>query len=133
MKLPTLDTRPSLAPLMEALLAETDRREPEPLTNRERATEAGLALLLIGACGLMILVAGGVDNFDVGPAIALTVAYALAVRVRFYVGAAHTAQYSTQTTPGWITTFGRMILLFYGQKDGFRERNRRKVTILHKF
>jgi HD-GYP domain-containing protein (c-di-GMP phosphodiesterase class II) len=91
MKLPTLDARASMAPLMEALFAETDRREPEPLTRRERATELGLAVLLVGACGLMAVLGHGVGSVDLGPALALTVAYAIAMRVRFHVGAAHTA------------------------------------------
>ncbi|MFL5895298.1 MAG: HD-GYP domain-containing protein [Thermoleophilaceae bacterium] len=77
--------------MMEALLAETDRREPEPLTTRERVTELGLAVLLLAACAVMATLAGGIASVDVGPALALTVAYALAMRVRFHVGAAYTA------------------------------------------
>src|SRR4051794_26671392 len=90
MKLPTLDTRSSLAPVMEELLAESGRREPDPLTAREMSTEVGLGALLIAACAGIAALSGGVGHVDVGPVLALTVAYAFATRVRFYVGAAYT-------------------------------------------
>jgi putative nucleotidyltransferase with HDIG domain len=85
-----LDTRSALAPLMETLFAETDEREPDPLSRRERVTELTLALLLIGFCWAIAGFSSDVGHVDVGPAAALTVVYAVASRIRFYVGAGYT-------------------------------------------
>src|SRR4051794_31871395 len=90
MRLPTLDTKSAIAPLMEALFAENDAREPEPLTTRERITELILALLLLAACAGIAAIDGSVGHLDLGPALALTATYAVATHVRFYVGAAYT-------------------------------------------
>lgn len=90
MRLPSLDTHSALAPLMEALFTESDQREPDPLSTRERVTEGALALLLIGACLGIAAIWGGGGHLDVTAAVALTVSYALATVVRFYVGAAYT-------------------------------------------
>jgi HD-GYP domain-containing protein (c-di-GMP phosphodiesterase class II) len=90
MKLPMLDTRSALAPLMEALFAETDERESEPLSKREVVTELTLALLLLVACWAIAGFSTDFGHVDAGPAIVLTLTYALATRIRFYVGAAYT-------------------------------------------
>src|SRR5438874_5512797 len=90
MRLPTLDSGNALAPAMERLLDEASSREAEPAAPRERRAEAGAAAALIAASVAVQLIWPG-RSIEVGPAIALTVAYALATRVRFYVGAGFTA------------------------------------------
>jgi putative nucleotidyltransferase with HDIG domain len=90
MKLPMLDTRSALAPVMENLFAENDEREPDPLSRREHVTELTLALLLVVACWVIAGFSSDVGHLAAGPAIVLTLTYALATRVRFYVGAAYT-------------------------------------------
>jgi len=89
-KLPSLDISRSLAPVMERLLDDASAREAAPLSRRERVAEAGAAVALVVACGWIQLTWPDGD-LPVGPAIALTLAYALATRARFYVGAGYTA------------------------------------------
>lgn len=88
MKIPGLDNE-ALAPDLEELLAESGRREPEPLKRRERTSETGLGLLLI-AFSLAIAASDGNWDVRVGPAVVLTLMYAVACRVRFHVGAGYT-------------------------------------------
>jgi hypothetical protein len=85
MKLPTLDTHNAFAPALQELLQETGRREPEPLTRRERVTEAGLLACLVAAC-IGIYLSFEASSLHLGPALALMGAYAVAARVRFRVG-----------------------------------------------
>ena len=89
MRLPTLNTANEIAPAVERLLADSRRRRPTPMTGRERAVEFGLGVLLVAAC-LGMAVAFDQRAFAVGPAIALTLSYAIAGRVRFDVGAGYT-------------------------------------------
>lgn len=90
MKLPRLDSSRGVAPAIESLMAETRQRRPDPLPPRERAAEIFVAGALV-ATGIALVAFVDVSrDFEWGPAAALAVAYALAARVRFYVGAAHT-------------------------------------------
>jgi HD-GYP domain-containing protein (c-di-GMP phosphodiesterase class II) len=89
MKLPGIDTGRSLAPVMEGLLAQRRQREPDPMPARERISEGIASLTAIAASILIAQLFGSERSLEVGPAIAFTFAYALACRVRFYVGAGY--------------------------------------------
>lgn len=108
MKLPGLDSNTSISPALEELLAERDRLRAEPLAARERLSEGILAVLLFGACFAIAQISGK-TKLDVGPAIALTVAYAIATRVRFRVGSGFTVPAQLvlipmlfAISPGWV-------------------------------
>jgi HD domain len=73
---------------MESLLAQSRDRRPSPMSSRERLAELVLGLLLALAVAAMVA-AFGVEDFSLGPALALTAAYVLASRVRFDVGAGY--------------------------------------------
>ena len=88
MRLPTLNTANEIAPAVERLLADSRRRRPTPMTSRERAVELGLGALLVAAC-IVLALAFDQRGFAVGPAVALTLSYAVAGRVRFDVGAGY--------------------------------------------
>src|SRR3954454_15082739 len=75
MKLPMLDTRSALAPLMENLFAENDEREPNPLSTREHVTELTLALLMLVACWAIAGFSSDFGDVETGPAIVLTLTY----------------------------------------------------------
>ena len=90
MKLPRLDTSQRVAPAIEELLAQSRSRRPEPLPRRERITEAAAGLALVAASIAMAATIDVSAEFEWGPAIVLTLAYAIAAAVRFYVGAGHT-------------------------------------------
>jgi putative nucleotidyltransferase with HDIG domain len=86
-RLPGLDTSSALRPTIERFLAESRSREPQPFDKRERNVElARIAALAVAALGLAALSDNG-PAFDLGLAVALTLAYALAASVRFEVGA----------------------------------------------
>src|SRR4051794_12524524 len=88
MKIPGLDSR-SLAPAFEQLFAEGHANEREPLTRRERLSDGGMGLALIVVALLMAAVDDG-WHADLGAALGLIPLYAIACRVRFYVGAGYT-------------------------------------------
>ena len=89
-KLPRLDSEQAEGPAIAQLLEDSRSRRPEPLPVRERAVNALMAVALVGASVAMVVTIDVARDFRVGPAVALAAAYALASRVRFYVGAAHT-------------------------------------------
>jgi putative nucleotidyltransferase with HDIG domain len=89
-KLPTLDISRSLAPAMERLLGDASVRETEPASTRERRAEGAAAIALVCACVAIDSIWPDGD-VQVGPALALTFAYAVASRARFYVGAGYMA------------------------------------------
>src|SRR3954451_4334125 len=89
MKLPGLDTRNSLAPALQELLAQREEMRAEPLARRERISESIVALALLLACvGLAQIQTTG--DFNLGHAIVLGAAYAIATNVQFRVGAGFT-------------------------------------------
>jgi HD-GYP domain-containing protein (c-di-GMP phosphodiesterase class II) len=87
MRIPGLDSR-TLAPAFEQLFAEGHANEREPLTRRERLSDGGLGLALVAVSVLL----GAVDGWhaDAGAALVLIPLYAVACRVRFYIGAGYT-------------------------------------------
>src|SRR3954469_16509205 len=88
MKIPSLDSR-SLAPAFEQLFAEGHANEREPLTRRERMSDGGLGLLLIAVALLSAALDDG-WHAQLDSALVLIPLYAIACRVRFYVGAGYT-------------------------------------------
>jgi HD-GYP domain-containing protein (c-di-GMP phosphodiesterase class II) len=86
-KLPGLDTRGALRPAIEEFVADGRSREPDPLEERERNVEIARIVALVGACGVIAAVTKRAPDVDLGLALGLTVAYALAAVVRFEVGA----------------------------------------------
>jgi putative nucleotidyltransferase with HDIG domain len=78
-----------MAPALEQLFAEGHANEREPLTRRERTTDGLLGLGLIAA-SLGVTALDGEWHVDAVAAITLTLLYAIACRVRFYVGAGYT-------------------------------------------
>src|SRR4051794_31817015 len=88
MKIPGLDSR-SLAPAFEQLFAEGHANEREPLTRRERLSDGGMGLALIVVAVLTAVVDDG-WHANVDAALVLIPLYAIACRVRFYVGAGYT-------------------------------------------
>src|SRR6476660_5371760 len=88
MKLPGIDGGSGLAPAMEGLLVTRRERAPRPLPRRERLSEGLIAAATIGSCiGIAALFPDSGRALVAGPTIALVIAYALATRVRFHVGA----------------------------------------------
>src|SRR3954469_25161350 len=87
MKIPSLDSQ-TLAPAFEQLFAEGHANEREPLTRRERLSDGGLGLALVAVSLLLAAVDGW--HADAGAAAVLIPLYAVACRVRFYVGAGYT-------------------------------------------
>ncbi|MFL6202900.1 MAG: HD-GYP domain-containing protein [Thermoanaerobaculia bacterium] len=87
MRLPGLDTSSALRPAIESFVADSRSRELEPLDDRERNVEvARIAVLAAAALGIAA-VTDHAPSLDLGLALALTLAYALAAVVRFEVGA----------------------------------------------
>ena len=88
MRLPGLDSQ-TMAPAFEQLFAEGHANEREPLTRRERLSDLGIGAALI-AVSLLTAAIDGDWHVDVEAAIVLIALYAIACRVRFYVGAGYT-------------------------------------------
>src|SRR3954468_4431369 len=86
-RLPSLDTKSALRPAVEGFVAESRSRKPEPLDRRERNVELARIAVLAAACAGIAAVTDEAPPFDLGLALALTVAYGLAGLVRFEVGA----------------------------------------------
>src|SRR5438552_2086309 len=88
MKVPGIDGGSRLAPAMEGLLIARRERVPRPLPRRERLSEGLLAAATIGSCiGIAALFPDTGRALAAGPTLALVLAYAIATRVRFHVGA----------------------------------------------
>jgi HD-GYP domain-containing protein (c-di-GMP phosphodiesterase class II) len=88
MRIPGLDSQ-TLAPAFEQLFAEGHANEREPLTHRERLSDGVLGAVLI-AVSLLIAAVDDGWHVDVDAAVVLVLLYAIACRVRFYVGAGYT-------------------------------------------
>ena len=89
MKLPAIDAR-RMTPALEGLLVERRQRVPQGMPARERVSEGVVAATLVGAVvALAVAFPDARREVPVGPAIAFTIAYALACRVRFHVGAGY--------------------------------------------
>ena len=88
MRIPGLDSQ-TMAPAFEQLFAEGHANEREPLTRRERLSDGGLGLLLIAA-SLATAALDGAWHLDLDAVLVFVVIYAIASRVRFYVGAGYT-------------------------------------------
>jgi putative nucleotidyltransferase with HDIG domain len=78
-----------MAPAFEQLFAEGHANEREPLTRRERLSDGGLGLVLIAA-SLATAAFDGAWELDLDAVIVFVFVYAIASRVRFYVGAGYT-------------------------------------------
>src|SRR4051794_29966031 len=85
-RLPGLDTNNALRPAVEGFVAQTRSRRPEPLDARERNVEVARIVVLAAAVVGLAAVTDEAPSLDVGLALALTAAYALAGLVRFEVG-----------------------------------------------
>jgi putative nucleotidyltransferase with HDIG domain len=72
---------------VEGFVAESRSRKPESLDRRERNVELARIAVLAAACAGIAAVTDEAPPFDLGLALALTVAYGLAGLVRFEVGA----------------------------------------------
>jgi HD-GYP domain-containing protein (c-di-GMP phosphodiesterase class II) len=88
MRIPGLDSH-TLAPTFEQLFTEGHANQREPVTRRERLSDGGLGLGLF-AVALFIAALDGRWHVDLDAALALVPLYAIATRVRFYVGAGYT-------------------------------------------
>src|SRR5438067_319765 len=90
MRLPRFDIGHHRRPESERLLAESRRRRPQPLSSKERGAEAVAAIALL--VGVICLTVGfdATRTLELGPAVALTIAFALSARVRFDVGSGFT-------------------------------------------
>src|SRR3954447_5191323 len=88
MKIPGLDSQ-TLAPAFEQLFIEGHANEREPLSRRERLSDGGLGLALIAVAVTSAAIDDG-WHADAGAALVLIPLYAIACRVRFYVGAGYT-------------------------------------------
>jgi putative nucleotidyltransferase with HDIG domain len=88
MRIPGLDSQ-ALAPAFEQLFAQGHANEHEPLTGRERVSDGALGLALVAAA-LATAAVDGHWHVNAAAALALVPLYAVACRVRFYVGAGYT-------------------------------------------
>jgi putative nucleotidyltransferase with HDIG domain len=86
-RLPGLDTSSALRPAIETFVAASRSRELEPLDERERTVDVARIIALVGAALAIAAVTNRAPALDLGLAVALTLAYALAAVVRFEVGA----------------------------------------------
>src|SRR3954449_10759322 len=87
-KIPGLDSQ-TLAPAFEQLFLEGHANEREPLNRRERLSDGGLGLVLIAVAVALAAIGDG-WHAEPGAALVLIPLYAIACRVRFYVGAGYT-------------------------------------------
>jgi HD-GYP domain-containing protein (c-di-GMP phosphodiesterase class II) len=85
-KPPRLEIGRSFAPAAENMLRTSRSLRPQPLSRRERTVEIGAGLVLLGVCAALALFFDSPRPTEIGPGIALTLAYAVAARVRFSVG-----------------------------------------------
>jgi len=85
-RLPGLDTKSSLRPAIEGLVAEIRVRKLEPLDSRERNVELARIAALALAVVAIAAVTGDAPHLDVPLAIVLTLAYGCAALVLFAVG-----------------------------------------------
>jgi HD-GYP domain-containing protein (c-di-GMP phosphodiesterase class II) len=90
MRLPGLDTRGSLRPVLEGFLERSRSRRPAPLDPRERGVDTLRTVLLIPAAAGIALATAHAPDLELWLAVGLTLGYAVAAVVRFEVG------------PGWM-------------------------------
>jgi putative nucleotidyltransferase with HDIG domain len=88
MRIPGLDSQ-TMGPAFEQLFATGHANEREPLTPRERYSDGALGLVLIAASVALAAVDGN-WHLDWEAALAYVPLYAIACRIRFYVGAGYT-------------------------------------------
>ena len=88
MRIPGLNSV-TMAPAFEQLFAEGHANEREPLTRRERLSDGGLGLVLIAASLATAAFDDGL-HADLDAALIFIALYAIACRVRFYIGAGYT-------------------------------------------
>jgi HD-GYP domain-containing protein (c-di-GMP phosphodiesterase class II) len=75
-------------PAVEQLLEDTRERLPRALDHRDKIVEIGLAVLFLAAA-MPLAAQASLDASTLGPALVLVVAYALASRVEFALGAGY--------------------------------------------
>src|SRR6476646_7549210 len=88
MRIPGLDSQ-AMAPAFEQLFATGGANEREPLTRRERLSDGAFGLLLIAA-SLALAAVDGDWHLDWVAVASYVPLYAVASRVRFYIGAGYT-------------------------------------------
>src|SRR3954454_4495638 len=88
MRFPGLDSH-TMAPALEELFAQGAVSESEPLGRRERISDGVIGLALIVAA-LALASLDGDWHLDVDALIVYVPLYAIACRVRFYIGAGYT-------------------------------------------
>ena len=91
MKVFRLDPGPGVMPAVERLLADSRKRRREPMEARERISESLVGAGLVAA---VVAMSAGFDvgrDLELGPALALVIAFAIAARVQFDVGPGYTA------------------------------------------
>jgi HD-GYP domain-containing protein (c-di-GMP phosphodiesterase class II) len=91
MKLPRLDISHVFGPAVERMLSDIRVQRPQPLAQRERGAEVAAGVLLLLAVGTLAVAFDSLERLSVGPAVLLTLGYALAARVRFSVGVGFTS------------------------------------------
>jgi HD-GYP domain-containing protein (c-di-GMP phosphodiesterase class II) len=89
-KLPRLDSRSPFRVMHERMLEESRERRPQPLGGRELRADAALGMALVLGIVVIALAFDDPRELDFGVAAALTLAFALAARVRFDVGPGYT-------------------------------------------
>jgi putative nucleotidyltransferase with HDIG domain len=90
-RLPRLDIGRAFAPAQEQMLSDSRSLRPQPLAPRERLVEGCAALIVLAVVAVMATAFDRPHGAEIGPAIALTLSYALAARVRFSVGVGFTS------------------------------------------
>jgi len=80
---------PVLSPDEAELIERYEQAAPEPLPARERAVEAWLSALVVGAACAIAAGFQAVRPFQLGAAVAFLVAYLIAKRIKFAVGAGY--------------------------------------------
>jgi putative nucleotidyltransferase with HDIG domain len=88
MRIPGLDSQ-TMAPAFEQLFADGHANEREALTRRERISDGGLGLVLLAAA-LATAAVDGRWHLGLDAVLVFVSLYAIAARVRFYVGAGYT-------------------------------------------
>jgi putative nucleotidyltransferase with HDIG domain len=80
---------PALSPEEAELIERYEQAAPQPLASRERAVETWLAAVVIGAAAVIAAGFHAVRPLQLGMAVAFLIAYLIAKRIKFAVGAGY--------------------------------------------